>query len=449
MVVIITSIAFFLGVSFFSTVHALGFWLLLMITHGLIVDVVGESATHVPLYAGIAITLIILGRRQWSGVSNGTLFLFGALILTMALAAMQGISLEVSLVSLMLYAKVFLLALLLAGCLKSEKDMKVMTLYCLAGLLVGALATIYQYKTGTFSVQNIYTQRAGGLRGDPNDTAMLLVAGVPLALYWFISSRNLFIKLFFAGALPLLLVGIGLTGSRGGFVTLMAILLLIYLRSPTLKMTLAGLIMVAAVAALTPESYWDRMETLTSGKEAHGARSLENRSMLLQRGMTLSTQRPVLGFGPGNYGNAFMTAGTQDGLVGQSGLSERSEGGLVAHNMYLELVVEVGVLGAGLFMAVIYRAIRGLMGFGRSAGAKRQPFGLGFAIALALGGMLISGLFLSQGKNSVLWFMIGLGFAAGQLTLKARRTQQGLQAEAQVVAATHTQALHSLPRNRI
>lgn len=420
MVVIVAAIALFLGVSFFSTVHALGLWLLLMITHGVVVDVVGESAKHVPLYAGVAIALVILVRRQWSGVNNGTLFLFGALILTMALASMQGMYLEASLVSMMLYAKVFLLALLLAGCLKSEKDVRMMTLYCLAGLLVGALVTLYQYKTGTFAVQDIYTQRAAGLREDPNDTAMLLVAGVPLAIYWFMNSKNVLIKLFFAGAIPLLLVGIVLTGSRGGFVTLVVIALMIYLRRPTLQMTVAGLIMVASVAILAPESYWNRMETLVTGEESHGGRSLESRSMLLQQGVAVFMDRPVLGVGPGNYGNAFMAAVTSGGLVGRSGLSLVSEQGIVAHNMYLELVVEIGVLGTGLFLAVIYRALRGLVGYGRTTGAKRKSFGLGFAIALALGGMLFAGLFLSQGKNSVLWFLVGLGFAVGQITAKAK-----------------------------
>lgn len=420
MVVIAASIAFFLGLSFFSTIHALGFWLLLMITHGVVVDVVGESATHVPLYAGVAIALVILARRQWSGVNSGTLFLFGALILTMALASMQGMYLEASLISMMLYAKVFLLALLLAGCLKSEKDVRIMTLYCLAGLLVGALVAIYQYRTGTFAVHDIYTQRAAGLREDPNDTAMLLVAGVPLAIYWFMNSRNVLVKLFFAGAVPLLLVGIGLTGSRGGFVTLLVITLMIYLRRPTIQMTVAGLLMVTAVATLAPESYWDRMETLVTGEESHGGRSLESRSMLLQKGVDVFMDRPVLGVGPGNYGNAFMASVSSGGLVGRSGLSLASNRGIVAHNMYLELLVEIGVIGAGLFLAVIYRALRGLVGYGRTAGGKRKPFGLGFAIALALGGMLFAGLFLSQGKNSVLWFLVGLGFAVGQITAKAR-----------------------------
>lgn len=421
MVVIVASILLFLGVSFFSTVHALGLWLLLMITHGVVVDVVGLSAKHVPLYAGVAIALVILVRKEWSGVNSGTLFLFGALILTMALASMQGMYLEASLISMMLYAKVFLLALLLAGCLKSEKDVRMMTLYCLAGLLIGALVAIYQYKTGTFAVQDIYTQRAAGLREDPNDTAMLLVAGVPLAIYWFMNSRNVLVKLFFAGAVPLLLVGIGLTGSRGGFVTLVVIALMIYLRRPTIQMTVAGLVMVAAVAVLAPESYWDRMETLVTGEESHGGRSLESRSMLLQQGVAVFMDRPVLGVGPGNYGNAFMASVTSGGIVGRSGLSLASDRGIVAHNMYLELVVEIGVLGAGLFLAVIYRALRGLAGYGLATGAKRKSFGLGFAIALALGGMLFAGLFLSQGKNSVLWFLVGLGFAVGQITAKAKR----------------------------
>ena len=35
--------------------------------------------------------------------------------------------------------------------------------------------------------------------------------------------------------------------------------------------------------------------------------------------------------------------------------------------------------------------------------------------------MLFAAMFLSQGKNSVLWFMVGLGFAMGQITARVKR----------------------------
>ena len=409
----------FLAISMISTVHALGLWLVLLVTHGIFVLVLGDSVIHLPLYSGVVVALIIVARRQWSGVDNHILYLFAGLAVIMMLASVQGINHDHSIAALRMYGKAFLLALLVAGCVKNEKDMQAMMLYCLLGLVLGALYTLYQSMTGNFVINEMNSQRAAGLRGDPNETAMLLVAGVPLAIYWFINTKKIYLKILFAACLPLLLIGIGLTQSRGGFVALLFIAFLIYLRRPTIQLSIAGLIMVLVVAVLAPASYWQRMNTLVEGESGV---SMGGRSFLLKVGLNMMVNYPVLGVGPGNFGNAPELNTKNMALAGASSPHSGVEKGkkAVAHNMYLEFFTENGLIGGIILLIIFYIPVRRLLEYDRFTRIAGNNFGMGYSITLAMAGMFLAGLFLSQGKNSVLWFMIGLGLAAGQLLINHR-----------------------------
>jgi len=409
----------FTAVAFQSTVHVLGLWLVLLITHGIFVQVFGEVAIHLPLYAGVISALIILVKRDWKGVDPSILWLIGLLFFFMAISALQGMAIGRSLSIMMLYAKVFLLAILIIGCVRDEKNIKVMTVYCIAGLIVGALYAVYQSLTGQFSVSNIYVQRAAGLRADPNDTAMLLLSGVPLSVYWLFQLKSKALKIIPAISIVVLLIGIVLTGSRGGFVALALIFLAIYLKRPTIIATFVAVFIMVLAVTLAPDSYKERIESLVTGQEKHGSKSLESRSKLLSQGLTVFMNHPVLGVGAGNFGAAFMESLNSAEFSGSSGLAITGNTHLAAHNMYLEFFVENGIIGGGLLISIFLLSIIKLMKFDReNRQYQRSIYSLPFCILLALLGMYFAGLFLSQGKNSVLWFIIGLGLSITNIKVK-------------------------------
>ena len=302
-----------------------------------------------------------------------------------------------------------------------------MTLYCLAALVLGGLFALFQKITGSYFISTIYDQRAAGLRGDPNDTAMLLVAGIPLCLHHLFAARTVARKSLYLCSMVALLSGIILTGSRGGFVALLLIALLIFLRLPSLRLLLVGGILGGLFLVLAPQSYWDRMHTLVSGREKHQGKSLEHRLALQKIGVGIFLDHPVLGVGPGNFSPAFMERFQpgSGGRFSKTTLGDRRTYA-VAHNMFLEFFVENGMIGGFLLLAVFWRSIRGVLDLDRSRGVTRGELGLGSAIALALAGMLFAGLFLSQAKNSVLWFVTGIGFAAAVAARAPRRTEENL-----------------------
>ncbi len=398
--------------AFKSTIHVLGLWLVLLVTHGIFVHFFGETAIHLPMYAGVISAAVILMKRDWKGVEPVILWLFGLLLFVMVLSSLQGINMTRSISVLMQYTKVFMLAVLIIGCVRNEKDIQIMTVYCVAGLIVGALFAIYQYFTGEYSVSNIYVQRAAGLRADPNDTAMLLLSGVPLSIYWLFQIKMKVIKLIPVVSIILLLIGIVLTGSRGGFVALALIFFAIYLRKPTINTTIIGVLALILAVMLAPDSYKERIGSLVTGQEKHGGRSLESRSKLLYQGVTIFLQHPILGVGPGNFGTAYMKSLNTEGFSSNSGLSIASNTNLAAHNLYLEFLVENGIVGGVLLLSIFIISLVKLIKYDRKIRHyQNSAYTMSYCLLLALLGMYFAGLFLSQGKNSVLWFIIGMGLS--------------------------------------
>jgi len=416
MILNVITFGVFFAISMISGLHALGFWIFFMITHGIFYQFLGKGSEHLPLFAGLAVLIVMLIRRKWAGVSLRLLVLVIALISCMAISSFFGIDQDVSLITIIAYAKGYFLVLILAGAIRSDSELKIMTLYCVAGLVAGGIACIYQYLTGSFVISTIYEKRAASLRADPNDTAMLFVAGFPVIYYWFSAMRSIIGKVACVIGVGLLLAGVILTGSRGGFVALLLIMVMVFLYRPSVRIFLVSVFVAAILVVLAPSSYWARMSTMVNWKEQHQSHSLRNRATLQQVGAGIFFQYPLLGVGPGNFGRAFFAETLPVGKTLSTRSTDVEKTFTVAHNMFLEFFVENGVLGGVLFLLIFFLSIRNFLRYDRRQGNDKRGFGLGTSLALALGGMLFAGLFLSQGKNSVLWTMVGLGFSAGAVS---------------------------------
>ena len=396
--------------TFFSVVDSLGLWLLVMILHGPLVDRLGPQAVHLPLQIGLCLVFVMLVRRKWQRIPFPTVALVMVILMSMSLSALFGINVEKSIQEIMIYGKGFLLVVMLVMVVRDEKDIKKLTLYCLVGLTVGALMGIYQYKTGTFRINSGTVKRVATLRGDPNDTAMLFVAGLSLAIYWLKASNRLVFKILAGSSFAILVIGTIFTGSRGGFLALVFVMFLIYLRSLSIKSTLGAIAIVTVLIVMAPSSYWDRVNSIFTGKDLNRGSSMDHRKNLQKAGLDLALDNLAIGVGSGNFGSAFFAARNNARMGNFTGNSS-----LVAHNMYLEFLVENGFFGLGLFLFIFFRTYASLKKVDarlRLSQAGQNKFSLGYTIAVSLSGMLLSGFFLSQAKNSILWFMVGLGLAA-------------------------------------
>ncbi len=232
----------------------------------------------------------------------------------------------------------------------------------LAPLRGRVLNLLFAYVLGAYvaSIQTllVYRSSGGGLRRfaaggvDPNDLAMTLALGLPMAWYLGIAYRQPLLRWICRGYLPIAVVTIGLTGSRGGLLASIVALSIVPLSmtrlSPgRLMITIAMLFLSGALAvAYVPERIVERLATTSTEVEDL---SLGGRFKLWRAGLRALPQHPLLGFGTSGYITAISP---QLGPASQ-----------VAHNSFISVLVEQGVVGLLLFLGMFgsaYRAVRRL-----------------------------------------------------------------------------------------
>ncbi|MDQ6706513.1 MAG: O-antigen ligase family protein [Acidobacteriota bacterium] len=232
-------------------------------------------------------------------------------------------------------------------CLEDRELQLLIQAYVL-GTLVSAGDTIGNY---LFSHQTYYLRYAT-TGFEPNDLGLTLALSIPLSYYLVLRNKGLKawiyrIQLVAAGAAILL------TGSRAALVaSVIALSLAAWtLRSLTTRLQIANVSMAAlfVVAALlfVPASSWKRLATIHS-EVTQG--TLNERTTIWFAGLEALRQHPFLGVGAGAYPAAVRPVlGTGVGMV------------FVAHNSFLSVLVEEGVIGflafAGL-LGVLMLSIR-------------------------------------------------------------------------------------------
>jgi O-Antigen ligase len=235
-------------------------------------------------------------------------------------------------------------------------------------------------------------------------------AGGSGALDWTRSSRAWRPLLGFFG-LAVIALAILVSLSRGGVVALSAGLLLFFglrflvapgkwIRASVLPFVLALALVVGLLMVLPSETH-ERIGTLTSlGQE----QSAPFRLRVWRDGLRAFGASPLVGFGAGAFADALAPFKSSSGEL-------RIEH---AENDYVELLVELGILGAAAVAAAVTLSTRSAL-----AGYRRQRHSLsrrlGPASLAALGALLVHGLFdfnLRIPSNAVLFASIAT-LAAG------------------------------------
>jgi probable O-glycosylation ligase (exosortase A-associated) len=266
-----------------------------------------------------------------------------------------------------------------------------------------AVTAILNYGAGIYDDGRV-TGYQSGIAENPNDLALTLNIVLPLtaALLW--SARTLFTRLALVGIIALNAAGVVVTFSRGGFLTLLVIIALLTLRLLRGRGVMAGVaVLVALMAAmpLLPEGYLDRLATI-GDVESDPTGSSQDRWRDTTAAAGLLLEYPVMGVGLG-----------QDVLA----LNEvRGETWKNVHNIYLQYGVDLGLIGMGLFVAMLVFSIRGARRVEREgrghADPDRQDLAmLAAAVRIGLLAFAVAGLFHPVAYYFYFYYLAGLAVA--------------------------------------
>lgn len=412
----------------------LGLLILLFITYTRVFEVLNPNEGSLSLYTaylGFLAGVVVLRWFFWGEGVNGwhmpALFLglFGFMILASFLYAEDE---SVVATNFIYFIKDALMVLLIVVLLRRATTLRTAVWVLLAaGIFLGSI-TVFQQATGTFDnnywgfgqvkvaniVEDVQGNRIEGPGLDPNTYGQYMLILVPLAWDRIWSEKKKLLRLLAGWAFVVSALSIVFTFSRGIFIGLaLVILLLLIQKRPRPGVVLITLVLGALMIPLIPPQYTDRLRTLTyivpgvGNAEQQGLSDVREatqdvsfRGRLSENivGWRMSLDHPILGVGYGNFKTHYQSYSRP------LGLDSRREG-RSAHNLYLEIFAELGIVGLAWLFALQWVVFRGLMRakdiFHRLG--LNKVSGIPAALLVSLAGFLFTSIFLHMVYPRYFW----------------------------------------------
>ncbi len=302
------------------------------------------------------------------------------------------------------HAKTLLLMTLMAASIRSAADVTRYAIMHIGG------AVVYSYFINTNFQVKARTGRLGDLiYYDSNDLALLLVCTIPLCVFFLRPGAKAHLRVAASGVLGLLVFTLVRTGSRGGFLGFIActVYLLFNFSALSKRVRLYAVgSLVAFIMVFGGERYWEMMSTLLNPKDDYNWSGDVGRKQIWKRGVGYMLTHPLTGVGARGFPQA-------EGMI--SGISERQQYGIglkwsAAHNSFVEVGAELGVIGLFLFVTAIYLAWKYVRSVGSPAlRARAGPLGpMGHALGGTLIAYCVAGFFVSAGYSAFLYTIFAM-----------------------------------------
>jgi O-antigen ligase len=317
------------------------------------------------------------------------------------------------------FVKTVAMYLVAAGALRGIRDVERLAATYLVAAVAYATVVVARFDLGAgpdWRLGHLYYY-------DANDLATFLVTAVPFGLYFLDRGRRTLVRVLTAIGLAVLTVAFVRTGSRGGFIALAAVagyIVVRYSAIPLRRRVGATLLVAVVVVGTASEQYWEQMGTITSDVD-YNRTDERGRMQIWSRGIDYMLQNPMLGVGPGNFPAAEGTL---------SPFAQRQQFGVgvrwsAAHNSFIQVGAELGVVGLVLFVALIASAFvalhRSRPHDGRSADPSDRRTQLAQVLTASLVGFVVGAFFLSLAYAEILYTLAALAVGLRKVTAEPGR----------------------------
>jgi O-antigen ligase len=210
----------------------------------------------------------------------------------------------------------------------------------------GAVAASASAYLRYFQGRQTYYLRYAAPGFDPNDFGLILALSIPMALYLALRSPG-WMQWCYRAAVLAVMSALLLTASRTALVAaFVAFGFALWTwreadRGQRISSALLLVLLVAGMLQFAPASSRKRLATITA-ELTRG--TLHNRTLIWKTGLKVLKRHPVLGVGAGAYPEAVRPWLGTPGVPGHQ---------YVAHNTFLSVLVECGVIGFGVYALLL------------------------------------------------------------------------------------------------
>ena len=248
---------------------------------------------------------------------------------------------------LMEFFKIIAIALFTTGVVTTRERLRVM-------LWVIALSFgFYGVKSGLWGILTFgapILSGPGGMIADNNDFALAMAMSVPMLFHLGWTERKPELKRAFFVALPLTVMTVGLTQSRGGFLALACGCAVLVWRSRNRFLGIAVAVALSFAALfLAPDTYIERLKTI---KDYRTEGSAAGRIRAWGIATRMAIDNPVFGVGLNKFRWHFLT-------YNPSPLRKEIDGTaiIVAHSSYFQIWAECGTPALLMFFVLMFTSL--------------------------------------------------------------------------------------------
>jgi hypothetical protein len=305
----------------------------------------------------------------------------------------------------------------------SERAVRfVIAAFVIGGILTVVLGAVIDVPAGAdTTATELNDQRYSGASGDPNYLAAVLIPAMVLGAAFMPLVRNPLLRLGLVVGIVLMLAGFAATESRGGMIAVLVTMLagLVVFKHRRIYVLAAILLLVGGLTvsfAASPGA-WQRVTSFQEKSISAG----NGREDLWTIAWRITKEHPLHGVGLSQFEVVEADYVQQPGLLKSTNFIVDKPH--VAHNTYLQILAETGVIGLAMFVAFLIGAIRAAW----LAGQRFERLGdrgletLCHAVVVGTLGMLTALFFITDPVDKRLWLLLALGPAL--LAIATRRSE--------------------------
>ena len=235
--------------------------------------------------------------------------------------------------------QILLATFLVLSLVDSSKKIQIIIQFFILGGFVSIFGILYSFFFGKSYFQEITRYTITGL--NPNDFGLIMALSIPMAWYLISKQKSSVIQWMMSAFIPLSVISIFLTGSRGSFVALLISLLIVpwtYINtSKKVKLFLILTIIIASyfVLFVIPANTVDRIYNIFNSAKSD---NLSQRMDIWIASKKFVPYHSAIGVGTGAFRVAI------ERIMGREH---------VAHNTLLSILGEEGIIGLSIFIIII------------------------------------------------------------------------------------------------
>lgn len=218
----------------------------------------------------------------------------------------------------------------------------------------------------------------------------------------------------------ILLFALAGTNSRGAYLGLITIFVLLIFNDFNYKKIIVVALPVIFILTRISTQHWERFGSISTDVDQGGTGG--QRIALWGNAIRMMFSNPIFGIGSGEAGLEFANYATLEEMARVGG--KVGEENIKVHNMSLQLGAELGVIGLALFLFIIFLSIRDLWKARKLCKKNNNLRHLKYlvdGVGIAIIGLLITGQFGNYGYNLQFYMTVGLGYCVKSIVFKTQK----------------------------